>query len=312
MRSALYSLFTTLLLLIPVSAIPLMAIFGVPQFTPVVASPLDESSDEDWDRPLRRKPKAKPKTQKADESDIELLLEETPNWEDSPVERKPLPRKPRSLTASNRAKAPAEQGKDVDRPRPERVGLKASSVSGKKRPAGEAIATDEEGSIQQTSHEIFDIGDLEDEAKEFADVPQDRQPTEEESAPPIKGYRRQRPGAADSTGRPPEKAANRTKRAAPPPKPPTWTEAVERLNNLGIRSFRLEPGVRPGEFCFTCSYTHSKSPHVTRRFEAEADEPLTAVGKVLAQVEEWAQQRDLADAKRTTDSRGRRQRQGAE
>ena len=50
MRSSIHGTFATLLLLIPVGAIPALAIFGIPQFAPVVASPLHEGRDGDRER----------------------------------------------------------------------------------------------------------------------------------------------------------------------------------------------------------------------------------------------------------------------
>jgi len=85
-----------------------------------------------------------------------------------------------------------------------------------------------------------------------------------------------------------------TPKAAPgakSPVPQTWRAAVRRLNELGIHQFRLEPGGRPNEFHFHCSFTPSDTPRLTHRFEAEATEPLRAVQKVIAQVEQWLQRR---------------------
>jgi hypothetical protein len=67
--------------------------------------------------------------------------------------------------------------------------------------------------------------------------------------------------------------------------------AVERLNELEIRNFRLEPGQRKGLFVFICTYTPPDSPTVSYRFEAEADQPLKAVQKVLEQIVDWHQRR---------------------
>lgn len=66
----------------------------------------------------------------------------------------------------------------------------------------------------------------------------------------------------------------------------TWRKAVQRLNELGIRDYQLLPGERPNEFYFSCCFTPSDNPRITHRFEAEALEPLTAVEKVLQQIEE--------------------------
>lgn len=71
----------------------------------------------------------------------------------------------------------------------------------------------------------------------------------------------------------------------------TWRDAVDHLNALGIRDFRLQPGRQPHSFHFSCSFTPTDNPRITRRFEAEADEQLEAVAKVLAQVDTWIEQR---------------------
>lgn len=68
--------------------------------------------------------------------------------------------------------------------------------------------------------------------------------------------------------------------------PLTWGAAVDRLNQLGIRQFKLEPGQRDG-FHFSCYFTPRDNPRVTHRFEAESAEPLQAVEDVLIQVEDW-------------------------
>ncbi|MCH7689166.1 MAG: hypothetical protein IH899_21245 [Planctomycetes bacterium] len=73
--------------------------------------------------------------------------------------------------------------------------------------------------------------------------------------------------------------------------PLTWRSAVRRLNALGIRQFRLEPGSREYEFHFSCSLILRNNPRVTHRFEAEAGDPLRAVEKVLQQITLWQQER---------------------
>ncbi len=88
---------------------------------------------------------------------------------------------------------------------------------------------------------------------------------------------------------------DKRKDAAAPSDPPatqkraadklTWRTAVQRLNKLGIRDFLLQPSDEPNVFHFSCSYTEPDRPRVSRRFEAEAEEPLQAVHKVLAQIE---------------------------
>jgi len=70
--------------------------------------------------------------------------------------------------------------------------------------------------------------------------------------------------------------------------PATWSAAVQKLNDLGIRDYRLAPGVRPQEFLFSCTYPQPHNPRISRRFEAESPDPLKAVIQVLQQVDEWS------------------------
>jgi hypothetical protein len=66
-----------------------------------------------------------------------------------------------------------------------------------------------------------------------------------------------------------------------------WKRAVGRLNALGIRDYQLQPGDRDGEFNFSCRFASRSNPRVIHRFEAEAADPLDAVNQVLRQVDDW-------------------------
>lgn len=79
--------------------------------------------------------------------------------------------------------------------------------------------------------------------------------------------------------------------ASVPSKPLTWSEAVDRLKEFGIRQYQLQPGEREGEFHFSCFFTPEDDPRIRHRFEAEASDPLRAVGNVLAQIENWNRRR---------------------
>ncbi|WP_437201366.1 hypothetical protein [Planctomicrobium sp. SH664] len=71
----------------------------------------------------------------------------------------------------------------------------------------------------------------------------------------------------------------------------TWRQASLRLAELGIEKYHVEAGSTEGQFLFVCVYTPHDAPHVTHRFEAEAEDPLQAVSKVLNQVDQWLRQR---------------------
>ena len=268
-----------------------MAIFGVPQFTPVVASPLDESDDEPWDRSARKKTRSHAQSNR-DDRDIEFPAEDALSWDDDSAPPRWPVKKSRATTRTAPEKFADGDGKTTLGGRPADETTVAGT--GKTRPAlpPSDVESDDETTIRTVANEEF--------AEESAFVETaaaseelDEEPTHDTDPPAIPSYRRQRP----LPGEEPDSSANRNargKRNSSSPEPLTWRTAVQRLNDLGIRNFRLEPGVRAGEFAFTCSYTPSNSPHVTRPFEAEADDPLKAVAKVLTQVEEASQQRVLA------------------
>lgn len=69
-----------------------------------------------------------------------------------------------------------------------------------------------------------------------------------------------------------------------------WREATRRLKELGIRRYRLDSQVEEQTFVFICSFAAVDNPRVVRRFEAEADDPLEAVQKVIDEIVEWQRQ----------------------
>lgn len=71
----------------------------------------------------------------------------------------------------------------------------------------------------------------------------------------------------------------------------TWKQAVRKLNELGINTYHLERGSQPETFLFVCLFSPGDDPRVTQRFEAESSEPLEAVAEVLRQIEQWLQRR---------------------
>jgi len=70
-----------------------------------------------------------------------------------------------------------------------------------------------------------------------------------------------------------------------------WHQASRKLSEMGVKNYHLERGTGDGLFLFVCQFTPSDAPHVQHRFEAEANDPLTAVNQVLNQVEGWLNQR---------------------
>lgn len=218
MRSGAQSSVGTILLLVPILAVPMLAIFGVPQLTPAVSSHL--AAQREQRDSLDDAPTFAPRQREEDA--LEELAggstSELPAWADE-----------RDATAASLAK----------RRQQDRAATAAAAEASVASPFQTASAAAAEPAPRRT------------------------RPAPAPAAAPVT-----RSTATDLSGL-------------------TWQTAVQRLNELEIRNFRLEPGQQPQQFAFYCSFTPPDSPRVSYRFEAEAEEPLRAVEKVLQQIETW-------------------------
>ncbi len=240
MRSQTGSSLSTMVFLVPLLGVPLMAIFGVPQFVPVIASSASDAAT----RPsaLRRSrgvgesaaatPLVSEKSSRDDEriDDLFRPAKSVPR-DTSPLRRESLGRETKFIETS--------QGADTW--------------------------------LTQTS--------AEDQAAEIFLDRSNRKPLGERGgvSPPVNSPR--------TGGLTPPRAPESSDQGL------TWREAVRQLNELGIQEFRLEPGRQLGEFYFACEFTPDRDARITRRFEAEAKEPLLAVAAVLRQIDEWLPRR---------------------
>ena len=270
----------TILLIIPVLTVPALAIFGIPQFAPVVASPLEESASLNGEK--HRLGVSAGLAQDELFEDLEAFDTERPARTSTPSLRSrkssTVPVRPTQV-ASSEGQPSSTWGDDLD-PVPEEN--KPSRFSKLSEPRGQSsnLPSRYERDQQRTG----------------------------KKANPEKSTSRNKPDAeitlvgfnddhAESESRvSPSKSARSETRPVTqgrelPVEELTWNMAVERLNELEIRNFRLEPGQRKGLFVFICTYTPPDSPTVSYRFEAEADQPLKAVQKVLEQIVDWHQRR---------------------
>lgn len=258
MRSTASNSFAMLLLIAPVVAVPLFAIFGIPQITPIVYSLKQEH--------------ARNQARERAQAQIEEEAEGFPTHDDFvdadlATERT---RQGRTVAPTNRArKSKAELADDVRR-------MPASSSG---RSAGERSS----GIKLAAGNEIDGSG------VQLADFQADGG-----SAPAVESA----PPANRAAGDPEQyRRPNKLPKAAGPAPVKantdalTWQAAVQRLNQMEIRNFRLEPGHQPNQFLFSCSYTPVDKPWLSYRFEAEANEPLRAVEKVLGQIDNWLAKR---------------------
>lgn len=286
MRSGIHGTFATLLLMIPVLSIPALAIFGIPQFAPVVASPLDEGPDEHREKRVG-------KSARLDDDMIDDLGH-APEFGFEPGESK-------GNGGRIGESIPISRGRNMaDRDAPPTKAPR-SQLGG--RATGRDSWQDDHSSRGHGSDEGFDR----DISRNQPAVPSNEQLRDlrfgAPQTPPAFGNARIQQASMSDTrdtsdprffhrqrDRLPETGAE-IRTPSRPEEPFTWQDAVNRLNALEIRNFRLQPGHRENQFAFVCNYTPSDSPRVSYRFEAEADEPLKAVEKVLEQIAEWQQRR---------------------
>lgn len=237
MRSTAQSSFAAMLLLIPILAVPMLAIFGVPDFAPVVESPLG-TVDEDG----------------------RVAADDAPPF--ASAVQVPEPDFAAAAAAPAAVAAwPAPGSVPGDQSQLERLrAVRQAGLQGTETGAGPVITA--AASAPSPFRAVEDVPA----AAPF--------PPQADRAAVLREPPQQPPGFTLSPA-----VSNGTTL--------TWRAAVQRLNQLEIRNFRLEPGRAADQFIFICSYTPRDNPRVSYRFEAEADEPLKAVEKVLAQIDNW-------------------------
>jgi hypothetical protein len=71
----------------------------------------------------------------------------------------------------------------------------------------------------------------------------------------------------------------------------TWKQANARLKGLGIRKHNVDYNGETGRFTFRCLAPDPNFAQVSQRFEAEGDDPLSAVNAALVQISDWYRQR---------------------
>lgn len=239
---------TTFLMLIPMLGVPAMAIFGIPQFAPLISS----------------------MTSHADETELSGFQEG---------------RLGNSATGSLRTMdVPAVEPVDLFRPyadepssangdrAPDAVKWNDPIRSAAARPDNRsARATDvdhREASVRasrRVHQQVYDIF-----TDDFRSQPAAAAPT-----------------TAPAAGRNMMASVSDSSVTGLKSEPLNWRTAVDRLKACGSTSYRLTAGARDGEYRFVCLVASPDDERITRRFEAESSDPLDAVEVVLSQIEQW-------------------------
>ena len=254
MASKVGGFFATLMLSIPISAVGLMAIFGVPQFAPGNGSPGDEQLIRD---PFQRSAQA--------------FQEVTEFWS--------------SDTAS-----PESDGSRFDQ---QRSG-DAPTWNGNR----DEVAGQMDRSRFAYASESLAGGDSARPGDRMLTHEQDSMPTRSQAPDSNRSFPRADRGLQHlrtADVRPPASVPRLQSVPAGSSRLISWREASLRLSEIGIEKYHLERGSAEGTFLFVCLFTPGDAPHVTHRFEAEADDPLLAVNQALAQIDSWLGERFAAD-----------------
>lgn len=327
MRSSAQSSFATLLLLVPVLTVPLLAIFGIPQFAPAGSAGIQDVTLDDFESPdaeaplddLISKREGRQSTASGGQSRIADAAQTSGSVKDLTGSRSTLDEPfadagshaghqlpdGKGAAASWEEENPftgleqTEPGED-----PLAVAAARSRAAAGQRPIARDRMADAQGggaalvaapvAVRQPGAALARSDLPNGGAKRSAVVPVGFENAGRAGGAKLAEVDR---GVMQAGGIEPQSyrrqdnergVANREAVRTRPDRPPlTWQGAVARLNELEIRNFRLEPGLQPGQFVFICSYTPADRPRLSYRFEAEGNQPLIAVDKVLEQIEEW-------------------------
>jgi hypothetical protein len=305
MRSPLSGSIATCLIFVPLVAVPLLAVLGMPQLPTTATNVASDDLKFAADDPA----------QTAGNSDLAAPVRVS----DSRGDPAALTREPRS--ASKDSDPFAEFSRDSDASRQHAASSGKSGLSPRRSQRwseGNGLPQKAILSLDRPNDDHVSLGPSE---RPVASGSADEQPTDRsgrEASANMPGGRRALPEAEavvalaseSAAGSPSANALAENRRSAEPQpssiNATSWKRAVSRLNALGIHDYQLQPGEREGEFNFSCRFAARSNPRVIHRFEAEAADPLDAVNQVLRQLDEWrARHVDRAQATRDSAPEGK-------
>jgi hypothetical protein len=297
-----------LLMIAPLAAIPVFAIVGVPQFASVVASPADDEEIADLgnsDSLASPAISSAPSRSRAAADDIFSPVSDAAPRSDSSTSR--TARDSETVQGKNRSR-----GETLTLPPPDALDqweIRQTAVD--EAPRGKApkplLSAPPSRAKNNDRSESLELSD-DDPASGLVSAenfsPDLLKPDLSHQSKPEKRNSRGDASGAQGNGRTPSKMSpgeargrRATTAADSPHAPPAtefnlaeqsgWRDATRRLKELGIRKYRLESQIEEQTFVFICSFAAVENPRVVRRFEAEADNPLEAVQKVIDEIDEW-------------------------
>jgi hypothetical protein len=276
------SLFKTMLMLIPMTAVPVMALFGIPQFFPVSASPF--TSHDDTAGPGRVQER------RVGQSDALQIREFSTEPAASFDLFQPYDARSRTEHSDTAGVVANASSNELVRRRlawTDPLSSRQNASSADRRGTVGIDARRDPGTQTATAARVRSHDSALNSRPEFVFNGQAAIPPRNTA-----GLNKSTPnptsGEPDATGG--ETTATRSisqNARLSQADSISWSQAVDRLNELGIRTFRLTPDSERTGYRFVCLVTSVDDPRISRRFEAESADPLVAVGRVLAQVENW-------------------------
>ena len=286
-----------LLMIAPLAAIPVFAVFGVPQFAPVVASPADEDEEtSDLGEPSSPVVSEQAPRQKRSPDDLFADLNESSADLDGPVDLRSR-NSDKDNSIGHRAAPVRSTGAAPWSPPVE--ALDDWEIRPDKRSTSTATPADDSGRAAPRSapdeDHVSTEGFKSDLLQPESDGARGRKRSPQSGATPAGPRTRNIPKAPlDSTGI--DDAAGADPLGQMLAEQSGWQAAARRLKELGIRKYRLVSQIETQNFVFVCSFALSDNPRIVRRFEADADNPLEAVQSVLQQIDEWRSREDRGDS----------------
>jgi hypothetical protein len=273
-----------LLMIVPLAAIPVFAIVGVPQFAPVAASPSDDDEISDLGDPQSSSSPSATEGPARGRS-AEDLFAPLPATSSPPA-----PREPRRAAGKQDAGPPALPGRPQNATRTlppsealDQWEIRPASPDAFDRP-GERASPPKAGASPEAVGDTSEVLEI-----PTADPAEGRVSaagfsgdllTPERTSRPRKQPENRRAESIENAMGPPDSLAEHMSEQS------GWKAAARRLKELGIRKYRLESQIEEQTFAFICTFSSRDNPRVVRRFEAVADNPLEAVQKVLEQIDE--------------------------
>ncbi|MBX3441727.1 MAG: hypothetical protein KF774_04910 [Planctomyces sp.] len=244
--------FAAILLSIPLSAVALMSVFGVPQLSNIISSRNDDDGAEinrGRDSSRSRTRRRSSDIDSAEWDSAELWSDEEDDLTD-PDEDLLLDEAPRSRSGGLASRSSRNGSGATQKPLTKPGGRFRGAI------------------VDDTLLDDDPLADFDD--PEPSNVRTNRQPF-----------------ASTSPSRTAMQDDSVLQTAGTRSSPGTFDAAIQRARKLGVERYHLEQGLSPDTYLFIALVDTAAASGAIHRFEAEARDPIAAVDDVIAQIADW-------------------------